>query len=69
MNTDKEGHGFKYAPIIGREILKVVKKTPSPEYAIRWSFNGDVAAGADTRRGVRKDLVLGDLATKADLKA
>jgi hypothetical protein len=55
--------------VIGREILKVVKKNPSPEYAIRWSFNGDVAAGADTRRGVRKDLVLGDLATKVDLKA
>lgn len=67
--TNKAGHGFKYAPIIGREILKVVKKQPSPEFALRWSFNGDVAAGADSRRGLRKELVEGDLAVHNDLKA
>ena len=67
--TDKSGHGFKYAPIIGREILKVVKKTPSPEYALRWSFMGDVAAGADNRRGLRKELVEDQLAVQTDLTA
>jgi hypothetical protein len=46
-----------------------VQKTPSPEYAIRWSFNGDVAAGADTRSGMRKELDLGGLASGVDLKA
>lgn len=67
--ADVIGHGFKYAPIVGREILKVVKKNPSPEYALRWSFGGDVAAGADSRTGLRKELVEGDLAGRVDLKA
>lgn len=64
-----KGHGFKYAPIIGREILKVVKKQPDPQYALRWSFGGDVAAGADNRRGLRKELVVDKLAVHTDLKA
>jgi len=54
---------------MGREILKVVQKQPSPEYAVRWSFNGDVAAGADNRSGMRKELVVGELASGVDLKA
>lgn len=65
----RAGHAFKYAPIIGREILKVVKKQPPPEYALRWSFGGDMAAGADNRRGLRKPLVVDQLAVHSDLKA
>ncbi|WWC70016.1 uncharacterized protein I206_103960 [Kwoniella pini CBS 10737] len=33
------GHAFKFTPVIGREILKVVEKNPSPEYSEKWSFN------------------------------
>ncbi|OCF61004.1 sarcosine oxidase [Kwoniella mangroviensis CBS 10435] len=32
------GHGFKFTPNIGREILKVIEKNPSPQYAEKWSF-------------------------------
>ncbi|WWC89147.1 uncharacterized protein L201_004065 [Kwoniella dendrophila CBS 6074] len=33
------GHGFKFTPNIGREILKVIERNPSPEYAEKWGFN------------------------------
>lgn len=62
------GHGFKFTPIIGREILKVIERNPSPEYAVRWSFNGDLVAGADVRTGERQELRVEDLVTKEDLQ-
>jgi len=46
----------------------VIQKNPSPEYALRWSFKGDAAAGADNRKGVRKDLPE-ELCSRVDLKA
>lgn len=62
------GHGFKFAPIIGREILKVIERNTSPEYAVRWSWAGDLASGADTRMGERKELRIEDLVTPDDLR-
>ena len=64
------GHAFKYAPIIGREILKVVQRNPSPEYAKRWSFYyGGADTGADVRVGEVKVLKVEDLARAEDLRA
>lgn len=64
------GHAFKYAPIIGREILKVVKRNPSPQYAKRWSFGYDGGdAGADVRLGKVQVLKIEDLAKAEDLRA
>jgi sarcosine oxidase/L-pipecolate oxidase len=62
------GHAFKFGPIIGREILKVIERKPSPQYADRWSFSPTEDVGADTRIGVRRILKLDELATHEDLK-
>jgi sarcosine oxidase/L-pipecolate oxidase len=68
--ADVSGHAFKYAPIIGREILKVVQRNPSPELAGRWAFDRSTDdAGADVRDGVRQVLREEDMAKPEDLKA
>ena len=69
MASGDSGHGFKFAPIIGREILKVVKRQPPPEYAERWAFKERKADPfAEMRQGTVKVLQLDELATKEDLK-
>ncbi|EIW70496.1 hypothetical protein TREMEDRAFT_60999 [Tremella mesenterica DSM 1558] len=68
LATGGSGHAFKFAPIIGREILKVIKRIPSPEWADRWAFQMNKEdVGADIRHGERKLLDLNQLATKEDL--
>ncbi|KAK4683690.1 hypothetical protein P7C73_g6542, partial [Tremellales sp. Uapishka_1] len=66
--TGGSGHAFKFAPVIGKEILKIIQRKPS-EYTDRWSFSGLGDAGADVRMGERKVLKLDELATREDLKA
>ncbi|WWD17111.1 hypothetical protein CI109_101548 [Kwoniella shandongensis] len=36
--TGGSGHAFKFAPVIGREILKSIEGNPAPEYKERWAF-------------------------------
>ncbi|WVR06914.1 hypothetical protein IAU60_003950 [Kwoniella sp. DSM 27419] len=56
LATGGSGHAFKFAVIIGREILKVVERNPSPQYAKRWSFNFDAEAIASEGREVVSDV-------------
>ncbi|ORY32889.1 FAD dependent oxidoreductase [Naematelia encephala] len=69
LATGGSGHAFKYYPIIGREILKVIEHDPPKEFAHRWSFGYDGAdAGADVRVDTVKELKLDDLASADDLR-
>lgn len=63
------GHAFKYAPLIGREILRGIKRQTTAYDRERWSFAGPGAdAGADVRAGTRQELKLDELVTKQDLQ-
>ncbi|KAK8864583.1 hypothetical protein IAR55_001833 [Kwoniella newhampshirensis] len=43
LATGGSGHAFKFAPNIGREILKVIEHRGSPEYKDRWAFDAPKA--------------------------
>ncbi|OCF32932.1 sarcosine oxidase [Kwoniella heveanensis BCC8398] len=60
LATGGSGHAFKFAPVIGREILRVVERDPNPSYGERWAFyfdekvvaaEGKEAAGDVSREG------------------
>lgn len=65
--TDKLGHAFKFAPIIGREIVKLIQGKLSPEFSAKWSFLGQGGKDADVRHGERKVLKCEELCTPAHL--
>ncbi|ORX35725.1 FAD dependent oxidoreductase [Kockovaella imperatae] len=68
--TGGSGHAYKFAPIIGREILKVIQRRPDPRFAARWSFDGiDEDTGADFKHDKVQLLVVDELTTRDDLKA
>lgn len=55
LTGERSGHAFKYTPVIGREILNVVKKKPNPKFGNRWTFEFN---RQDVREeGVRTDQV------------
>lgn len=66
------GHAFKFTPIIGREILKLIEGKLEPEYKTMWSWaeSGNPTLGEHPRHGgKRKPLKLDELAKADDLKA
>lgn len=68
ISTEEVGHGFKFTPNIGREILRIIQRKGDPEYTRRWAFGGSPNADSDERYGVRQVLRTEDLATSEDLK-
>lgn len=65
--TGGSGHAFKFAPNIGREILAIIERNGDAEFRDRFSFSPSENVGADVRNGVRKEIVVNDLATTTDL--
>ena len=69
LGANIAGHAFKYFPLIGREILKIIQRKPSPQFAQAWSFArpaGDT--GADHRSGEVQEIREDDLASIEHLK-
>ncbi|KAL7421967.1 hypothetical protein Q5752_003739 [Cryptotrichosporon argae] len=66
--TGGSGHAFKFAPVIGREVLAIVERRPSP-LGERFSFAPKIALGADVRIGERRPLDLDALVSRQDLQA
>ena len=64
-----KGHGFKFTPNIGREILHIIQRKGDPEYTRRWAFGGCPNKDADERYGVRQVLKAEELAGPEDMKA
>ncbi|KAL1411679.1 hypothetical protein Q8F55_002644 [Vanrija albida] len=56
LATGDSGHAFKFAPIIGREILAIIERRAEPTFADRLSFSPTAFAGADVRVGRLEDL-------------
>jgi sarcosine oxidase/L-pipecolate oxidase len=69
LATGGSGHAFKFAPNIGREVLKIIEREPGNVFADRFSFSPSAPAGADVRTGTLKEIVVGELCTPADLRA
>lgn len=67
LATGGSGHAFKFAPNIGREVKAIIEGSASPEFKERFAFTPGVDKGADVRNGVRKELVLDELAKPTDL--
>jgi len=67
LATGGSGHAFKFAPNIGREVLKIIERAPNNPFADRFSFAPTDPHGADLRNGTRREIVERDLCTPADL--
>lgn len=67
LATGGSGHAFKFAPNIGREVLNIIERVPGNIFADRFSFAPTKPAGADVRNGIRKEIVVEELARHADL--
>ena len=61
------GHGYKFTPILGREILGIIEKRGDPEFTRRWAFGGVGNADSDERSGQRQVIVESELAKPNDL--
>lgn len=73
------GHAFKFLPLIGREVIALIRGTLKPSLKYKWRFEGrakelgedkDPGKIADVRGGgdQRKALAIEELATWDDLK-
>jgi sarcosine oxidase/L-pipecolate oxidase len=67
LATGGSGHAFKFAPNIGREVLKIIEREPGNIFADRFSFVPTKPAGADVRNGTLKEIVDSELHTLTDL--
>lgn len=69
LTSGLSGHAFKYTPVIGREILNVVKKKPNPKFGNRWTFefNRQDVREAGVRTDQVEDLTEDRMAVPSDL--
>lgn len=63
------GHGYKFTPILGREILAIIERRGDPEFTRRWAFGGEGNEDSDERSGQRRVIVEDELAKPEDLFA
>lgn len=67
LATGGSGHAYKFACVIGREVLAILERRGNPVFTDRFSFAPSAPSGADVRNGPRMEIDLNKLAKPADL--